>query len=60
MFKTLSSTGNNKRSFDPSSERPYIFSQKITVRNYALAEGSDPRVECETRAAGVAIGKFVR
>jgi hypothetical protein len=34
--------------------------QKITVRISALAEGSDPRVECETRAAGVAIGKFVR
>ncbi|TDD75952.1 hypothetical protein [Flavobacterium caseinilyticum] len=34
--------------------------QKITVRISALAEGSDPRVECAARAAGVAIGKFVR
>ncbi|CAM4042058.1 hypothetical protein FLSI110296_10595 [Flavobacterium sinopsychrotolerans] len=34
--------------------------RKITVRISALATGSDPRVEYETRAAGVAIGKFVR
>jgi hypothetical protein len=40
-----------------SSYRPYIFKDKITIRICALAGGSDPRVECETRAAGVMIGK---
>jgi hypothetical protein len=41
-----------------STFRPYIFKDKITIRICALAGGSDPRVECETRAAGVTIEKI--
>jgi hypothetical protein len=37
-----------------------FLTKKITVRISALAAGSDPRAECETRAAGVAIRKFAR
>jgi hypothetical protein len=43
-----------------SSYRPNIFKDKITIRICALADGSDPRVECETRAAGVTIEETER
>lgn len=34
-----------------------FLSQKIEESIQALGEGSDPRVECAARVAGVAIGK---
>jgi hypothetical protein len=48
----------NDKLMKTSSPRPYIYIQKITIRICALAIGSDPGVECETRAAGVAIRKI--
>jgi hypothetical protein len=47
----------NNKFMKTSSAALIVAIQKITVRICALVVGSDPGVECETRAAGVAIGK---
>jgi hypothetical protein len=40
-----------------SSVALIVATPKITIRICALAGGSGPRVECETRVAGVTIGQ---